>query len=237
MVERRSLTSGSRSQWTSTHSRSGRARSLYRTANSGDLWTASGSSLVASNGVLTAIGVAASDSLTVYVGSSDARVAFTHDLGATWIAATGLPGVAITDIAVDPRDQRTAIVTFGGFQGSHVWRTTDGGSTWANLTADLPNIPVLAVVIEPGSRDIDVGTDIGVFTLRNGTTSWAPVLNGLPNVAVYDLVFDAPRSRLIAATHGRGMFSLDVTMTALRGDVTGPNGAPDGSIGPNDAQG
>ena len=211
-------------------------RNLYRTANSGDLWTAIGSGLVTSNGVINAIGVAVSDSMTVYVGSTDARVAYTHDLGATWTSATGLPTAAITDIAVDSRDARTAIVTFGGFQGSHVWRTTDGGSSWSNLTGDLPNIPVLAVVIEPGSHDIDVGTDIGVFTLRNGTTSWAPVLNGLPNVAVYDLVFDAPRSRLIAATHGRGMFSLDVTMTALRGDVTGPNGAPDGSIGPNDAQ-
>src|SRR5207237_9925389 len=52
-----------------------------------------------------------------------------------------------------------------------------------------------------------------------------------------DLVFDAPRSRLIAATHGRGMFSLDVTVTGLRGDVTGGAGiAPDGKVESIDAQ-
>jgi photosystem II stability/assembly factor-like uncharacterized protein len=211
---------------------------LYRTANSGDAWTNIGTSLVSSTGNISTIGIAPSDSLTVYVGSSDGRVSYTHDLGTTWTTATGPSGLAVTDFAVDPRDARTAIVTLSGFTPlNHVWRTTDGGATWTNISFDLPDIPTLAVVLEPGSHDIDIGTDLGVFTLRNGATSWKPVVNGLPNVAVYDLVFDAPRSRLIAATHGRGMFSLDVTMTGLRGDVTGPNGgAPDGLVQAIDAQ-
>ena len=204
---------------------------LYRSANSGDLWTNIGPSLIASSGVINAIGVAASDSLTVYVGSSDARVSYTHDGGTTWAVATGLPLASVTDFAVDARDARTAVVTFGGFPGSHVWRTNDGGVTWTDLTFNLPNIPTLAVVLEPGSRDIDIGTDLGVFTLRNGATSWSPVVNGLPNVAVYDLVFDTQRSRLIAGTHGRGMFSLDVTVVALRGDITA-----DGTVNAADAQ-
>ena len=210
---------------------------LYRTSNFGDLWTSIGSNLVNSSGSITAIGVAPSDSLTVYVGSSDGRVSYTHDIGTTWTTATGPSGAAITDLAVDPRDARAAIVTLSGFTPTnHVWRTADGGGTWTNITFDLPDIPTQAVVLEPGSHDIDIGTDLGVFTLRNGATSWTPVVNGLPNVAVFDLVFDAPRSRLIAATHGRGMFSLDVTVTGLRGDVTGPNGAPDGTVAALDAQ-
>jgi photosystem II stability/assembly factor-like uncharacterized protein len=211
---------------------------LYRSANSGDLWTRIGSSLITAGGSIASIGVAPSDTLTVYVGSSDGRLSYTHDLGATWRAATGPANVAITDIAVDPRDARTSILVQGSFNAtSKVWRTVDGGATWTNLTLDLPNVPVLAVVLEPVSRDITIGTDLGVFTLRNGAAGWVPVVNGLPNVAVYDLVFDAPRSRLIAATHGRGMFSLDVTVTGLRGDVAGPgSGGPDGAITALDAQ-
>jgi hypothetical protein len=211
---------------------------LYRSANSGDQWTNIGQSLVAGSGSIFSIGVAASDTLTIYTGSSDGRLSYTHDMGATWATATGIGTGPISDIAVDPRDARHAIIVQSGFTASSkAWRTTDGGLTWTNLTFDLPNVPVLAVVLEPGSRDITIGTDLGVFTLRNGTTSWVPVLNGLPNVAVYDLVFDAPRSRLIAATHGRGMFSLDVTVTALRGDVAGPgNAPPDGTVGALDAQ-
>jgi hypothetical protein len=211
---------------------------LYRTANSGDLWTRIGSSLINAGGSIASIGVPPSDTLTVYVGSSDGRLSYTHDLGATWQGATGIGAGPITDIAVDPRDSRTAILVQGGFNAaSKVWRTSDGGATWSNLTLDLPNVPVLAVVLEPVTRDITIGTDLGVFTLRAGAAGWAPILNGLPNVAVYDLVFDAPRSRLIAATHGRGMFSLDVTVTGLRGDVAGPgNTGPDGAITALDAQ-
>jgi photosystem II stability/assembly factor-like uncharacterized protein len=214
---------------------------LYRSANSGDQWTNIGAGLVAANGSIASIGVAASDTLTLYVGSNDGRLSYTHNLGATWTAATGIGTGPITDIAVDPRDSRIAIIVQSSFSAANaankVFRTVDGGATWTNLTFDLPNIPVLAVVLEPGSRDITIGTDLGVFTLRNGTNSWVPVLHGLPNVAVYDLVFDAPRSRLIAATHGRGMFALDVTVTGLRGDVAGPSGTPpDGAIQALDAQ-
>jgi hypothetical protein len=207
-------------------------QNLYRTSNSGDLWTMIGPNLIASTGVINAIGISPSDTLTVYAGSTDARVSYTHDGGTTWIAAGGLPNAAVTDFAVDPRNALTAVVVFGGFLSSHVWKTTDGGVSWSDLTLNLPNTPTLSVVLEPGSLDIDIGTDIGVFTLRNGSSSWSPVVNGLPNVAVYDLVFDTQRSRLIAATHGRGVFSLDVTPApVLRGDANG-----DGVVSAVDAQ-
>jgi hypothetical protein len=94
---------------------------LYRTSNFGDAWTSIGTSLVNSSGNISAIGVAPSDSLSVYVGSSDGRVSYTHDLGVTWTVATGPSGVPVTDFAVDPRDARTGIVTMSGFvQTNHV---------------------------------------------------------------------------------------------------------------------
>jgi hypothetical protein len=205
---------------------------LYRTANSGDSWTAISPTLgKTTSGFLNAIGVAQSDSLTVYAGTTDGQVQYTHDLGVTWSLATGLANAAVSDFAVDPRDAKTAFVTFHGFAATKVYKTVNGGASWTNITFDLPNIPVLAIVFEPGTRDLDIGTDLGVFTLRDGTTSWSPIVAGLPNVAVYDLVYDAPRGRLIAATHGRGMFTLDVNVVALRGDITG-----DGQITALDAQ-
>jgi photosystem II stability/assembly factor-like uncharacterized protein len=211
---------------------------LYRSSNSGDQWGLFGPNLGGNFGSVSSIGVAPSDTMTVYVGASDGHLSYTHDLGLTWTVPASLGVGPITDIAVDPRDARTAIIVQSNFTSAgKVFRTTDGGVTWTNLTFNLPNIPVMAVVLEPGSRDITIGTDLGVFTLPNGAASWTPVVNGLPNIAVYDLVYDAPRSRLVAATHGRGMFALDVTMTGLRGDVAGPNNAPpDGLVGALDAQ-
>jgi hypothetical protein len=204
---------------------------LYRTANRGDLWTAISPDLSRGSGSINAIAAAPADSMTIYAGTNDGNLQVTHDLGATWRLSSGLPNAAVSDIAVDPHDARTAYVTFHGFTASKVFRTVDGGVTWTDLTYDLPNIPVLAIVLEPGTRDLDIGTDLGVFSLRNGATSWTPATNGLPNVPVYDLVYDITRSRIIAATHGRGMFSLDVTVTGLRGDITN-----DGQVNVLDAQ-
>jgi hypothetical protein len=196
---------------------------VYRTANSGDAWVSISPDLSKGTGAVNAIFPAASDSMTIYAGTNDGNVQVTHNLGATWTLATGLPLAAVTALAVDPHDARTAYVTFSSFTTSKVFRTVDGGLTWTDLTFNLPAIPVNAIVLEPGTRDLDIGTDIGMFKLPNGATQWTPFTNGLPNVAVFDLVFDYARNRLIAATHGRGMFSLDVTVTGLRGDITNNN--------------
>jgi hypothetical protein len=42
----------------------------------------------------------------------------------------------------------------------------------------------------------------------------------MPNVPVADLVYDGPNGRLIAGTHGRGMFTLVATSAVLRGNIT-----------------
>ena len=102
----------------------------------------------------------------------------------------------------------------------HVWKTVSGGAAWTNISSDLPNVPTSAIVYQRGSREIDIGTDIGVFALPLGTTSWLPLAAALPNVPVTDLVYDGPNGRLIAGTHGRGMFALATTSAVLRGNIT-----------------
>jgi hypothetical protein len=56
-------------------------------------------------------------------------------------------------------------------------------------------------------------------------------MEGMPNVAVFDLVFNDRTRTLVAATHGRGMFALSLPAQVLRGDVNG-----DGKITTADAQ-
>jgi hypothetical protein len=57
-----------------------------------------------------------------------------------------------------------------------------------------------------------VGTDIGVFRTVDAGVNWQQFSDGLPNVAVYDLLIHAPTRLLRAATHGRGIWErkLDV---------------------------
>lgn len=194
---------------------------LYRTANSGDLWAPISGDVTNGTGTIRTIAVAPSDTATIYVGASDGAVQVSTDLGLTWTnISAGLPLKSVTYIAVDPRDPRTAVVTLSGFGTGHVWKTTNRGASWTDISYDLPNVPVNAVVLQRGSRELDIGTDIGVFALPEGLTTWQPLAAGLPNTVVHDLLYDGKRGRLIAATHGRGMFTLAVAGAALRGNVT-----------------
>ena len=206
---------------------------LYRTDDRAAKWTAISADLSrAGSGTVSAIGVSPIDSQTIFVGMNDGNVQVTASLGVNWrVSTAGLPSRFVSDFALDPRDPRTAYVSFGGFGTGHVFRTNDRGVTWTNVSFDLPDMPVLAIVLQPGSGELDIGTDLGVFSLPAAATNWTPLTAGLPNVAVYDVVFDKTRSRLIAATHGRGMYSLDVSVTGLRGDITN-----DGVLSALDAQ-
>jgi hypothetical protein len=79
----------------------------------------------------------------------------------TWVDQTGAinpNNFPISGIAIDSSDTQglTAYVGVMGFSTvsfptSHLWKTSDGGGSWTNFTADLPNAPVNAVLVDPGS--------------------------------------------------------------------------------------
>ncbi len=102
----------------------------------------------------------------------------------------------ISSVAVDLSDEtgNTAYVGIMGFTGvtGHVWKSTNGGTTWTDFTANLPDSPVNAVVVYPALAQVYVGTDVGVFASSTATPNWTelgpdPSTNRpgfLPNVAV-----------------------------------------------------
>ncbi|MFI5231438.1 MAG: hypothetical protein ACHQSE_02885 [Gemmatimonadales bacterium] len=194
---------------------------LYRSANRASTWSKISPDLTNGGGGIATVAVAPADTNTIYTGSGDGAAYVTTSLGASWTKiSTGLPSRAITRIVVDPLDPRVAWLTVSGYGTGHIWKTVNGGSSWTNISFDLPDVPTSAIVYQRGSRELDVGTDIGVFALALGTTSWVPLAAALPNVPVTDLVYDGPNGRLIAGTHGRGMFALATTSAVLRGNIT-----------------
>ena len=85
----------------------------------------------------------------------------------------------VSAIALDPNDAtgQTAYVVVLGFGIGHIWQTTSAGTVWTDITGNLPDVPSNAVVVDPSSGLVYVGTDIGVFAGQpNGTsTSWTEV--------------------------------------------------------------
>src|SRR5213078_5383162 len=76
------------------------------------------------------------------------------DGGATWADRTPPHAAPLSGrgIAVDPGDSNTVIAVFGGdFGGGQVWTTTDGGDSWTDRSAGLPNNP-MQVVVYDGTR-------------------------------------------------------------------------------------
>jgi photosystem II stability/assembly factor-like uncharacterized protein len=184
---------------------------LYRTTDRGESWSPIMPNLTGGSR-LSAIAPAPSDSRVIYVGEETGLLLVTADGGTTWEErSSGVPSRFIEDIAVDRADSRTVYAVVSGFGTGHVFRTSDAGITWEDRSGNLPDVPVNAIVLDPANRDfVMVGTDVGVFISSDGGGSWTALDQGMPNVAVIDIAYNPATAALIAATHGRGMFQLQL---------------------------
>ena len=190
---------------------------VYQTTNGASSWQTISSDLTGGSGSITTIAVSPTNDKVVYVGTSRGQVQMTSNAGpsATWTnVSTGLPTRSITQIAISPTTSSTAYVSYSGFPGvgGHIYKTTNSGASWTDISTCLPNTPVDDVVVDPTyANTLYVGTDIGVFYTTNGGTTWTALVDGLPNVVVSGLKMYAPTHTLWAATHGRGVWSINVT--------------------------
>jgi hypothetical protein len=92
----------------------------------------------------------------------------------------------------------------------NIWRTKDAGANRTNLGVGLPAVPVRAISMHPRHQDcVYLGTEIGIFASEDGGGSWSPTNEGPANVAVYDLFW--MDETLVCVTHGRGMYTIDLS--------------------------
>ena len=187
----------------------------------------------AGTGVLSTIAAAPGNSSILYVGSDTSDIEVTSNGGSSWASianSTVLPARAVTQVAVDPTTATTAYVTFSGFGScnnsvvvcdakGHVFKTINGtagaATTWVNISGNLPDIPVNAIVIDPADathNTLYVGTDIGGFFTTTGGTTWSPLgaAGSLPNAQILSLTLHNASRTLRAATHGRGVWDLNL---------------------------
>jgi len=121
---------------------------------------------------------------------------------------TGFPEIfpRISDIGVNPGTSLVVYACFSGYSdGVKVVGSTNAGSTWTNISYDLPNVPIWSIEVD-NSNNLYIGTDNGVYFRPSGATHWEPFYNGLPNVPVSDLAINVASDQLLAATFGRGIW-------------------------------
>jgi hypothetical protein len=90
-----------------------------------------------------------------------------------------------------------------------VWVSHKAGVNWTDISAGLPDLPADSILVDAaGTGAIYVGTDSGVFVSLDSGSTWQAFGTGLPRVQVTDLEFSAGHVALLAATFGRGVWTL-----------------------------
>lgn len=198
---------------------------VYQTTNGATLWNPISPDLTGAAGesTLNTIAVAPTDSNTVYTGAGSSTIYVTRNALAgasskwTEVSSASLPDRSVNWIAVDPASATTAYVGFSGFTGygdslGHIFQTTDAGAAWKDISSDLPNTPVDAILVDPDAPStIFIGTDIGAFYTTNTGASWSRLGTGLPNVVVTGLGLHEASRTLRASTHGRSTWDLNIS--------------------------
>ncbi len=140
----------------------------------------------------------------------------------------------ISSIFIDPHDAtgNTVYITVEGANDSRhsirtLYRTTDGGLHWSELTSNLPHSPANAVVIDPQDANTAyVATDEGVYSTRqvadcsNGPSNcWSVFGTGLPFAPVTQLsaapITTSPNV-LVAGTYGRGVWQIPLWTAGIQ---------------------
>ena len=200
------------------------ATHVYQTNNAAGTWQAISPALTSDPSgfsSVAAMAVAPSNSDYVYVGMAAGGVWVTQNatLGtsSTWTNVTaGLASRAVTGIAVNPTAPATAYVLLSGFSGfgdtkGHIFKTVDAGAHWADISGNLPNLPLNDCVVDPDvAGTLYVASDMAVFVSTNDGGTWNVMGSGMPKVIVHSLKLHRPTRTLRAATFGRGMWDIQV---------------------------
>lgn len=137
------------------------------------------------------------------------------DLKWQYIGPTNISGRCTDVEAVSPRGKSYTI--WVGSATGGVWKSTDFGDSWQDISVNIPVGPVNVIREDPVNRDIlYAGTDGGVFVSKNGGVKW-DILGNLPFSYVHDLAIHPRDNIIIIATHGRGMWVMDANTMNEKG--------------------
>ncbi len=151
------------------------------------------------------VAVAASDP-NVLIATDFRQVFRSTNGGTSWVRV--ILGIDVLGVEIDPRNASVFyIATTDG-----VYVTTNAGVSFTLRNTGLPaGFAAEVVRVDPtDSNDLFCGTDVGVYRSTNQGVSWSKFGTGLPSVSVYDIRILPDGSVMRAATHGRGMWELQI---------------------------
>ena len=104
-------------------------------------------------------------------------------------------------------------MTFSGYRygedNGHVFKSTDYGANWNDISSNLPDIPVNDI-LKDSYGNLFLGTDIGVLASLDEGVNWQPLGINMPSVVVNDMYIHEATEYLYVATYGRSSYKLNI---------------------------
>ncbi|MBL4604677.1 MAG: glycosyl hydrolase [Flavobacteriaceae bacterium] len=154
----------------------------------------------------------------IYTGSDDGLIHLTKDGGNSWEDITGsLPkNLWVSRVVASKFKKERVYATLNGYRSDdfsvYVFMSENYGKTWKNISGNIPTSAVNVIKEDSENEPIlYVGTDNGLYASFNNGAEWHPFSNGIPNVAVHDLVIQEREKDLIVGTHGRSIYKADIS--------------------------
>ena len=199
---------------------------LMRSMNQGDDWEAISGDLTKGGkpgnvayGTLTSISESPFTFGLLYAGSDDGMLHVSKNAGGNWtdVSKSFPKDLWVSRVIASKHKKERVYVTLNGYRWddfkTYVYASENYGQTWKDISGNLPASPVNVIREDPENENVlYVGTDNGAYVSFNKGDSWEAFSEGLPNVAVHDLVIQEREKDLILGTHGRSFYLADVSL-------------------------
>lgn len=179
-------------------------RDMYYSVNRGNNW----------NRIVTGftdpvkmVRVAKSNSNYWYLVNGSNQLWMTSNFGTNFnLLSPPVSPSVISDIYVSEANAlQIYISSLGNIADKKLYISNDGGNSWTNLSAGLPNVSIQCIAKDENTGDLYVGTDIGVYVRPNNVSQWISFNNSLPITQVYDLYINPGFDNIYANLFGRGV--------------------------------
>ncbi|MBC7383276.1 MAG: hypothetical protein H7296_09855 [Bacteroidia bacterium] len=175
---------------------------------------------VFNSGKITHVKVSPNNTNRVYFGTNGGRVIRVDNANSSSHIDSflnngkGMPTGSVSCIEVETGNDDHLLTTYSNYGVTSIWESKNGGFTWTGVEGNLPDMPVRWALFNPNkSWQVMIATELGIWTtdsLRGFATDWQPSNNGFANVRTDMLKMRASDKQVVAATHGRGLFTSNI---------------------------
>lgn len=197
---------------------------LHRSMNQGESWERISEDLThgakegnVAFGTITTIAESKFQFGLLYAGSDDGKIHISKDGGASWqLISNNLPqNLWVSRVVASKFKKERVYITLNGYRNdnfnSYVYVSEDFGANWTSISSGLTQ--AVNVIAEDSENEniLYLGTDNGLFISLDKGAAWQDFSNGMPKVAVHDLVIQSKAKELVVGTHGRSIYKVDIS--------------------------